>query len=168
MFTEALYIHEACVTLWLVTNLGPPFVAEPLVERRRLEAVCRQDNLFAASPPGFRFGRPQQRLADSAPAPVPVYPQMRDHTAAAPRVAVERGDDFAHLVAEAAAQELSIEIARRLRISLVEPLDQHGRKRFAFAFVADLKRGCTHGTYPKPSRPRLTRRKEIAYRTPAR
>ena len=51
-------------------------------------------------------------------------------------MAVERCDDFARLVNQSAAQEPSVEVAGRLRIELVNALDEERFELQAFTLVA--------------------------------
>src|SRR5690349_8151871 len=87
---QALDVDDVRMALRLIADDRLPLVAEPLIEAGRLEGVRCQDDLLAPPAQRFRLCRLRQRTAQTAAAMRLVHPQVGNHAAAAPRVAVER------------------------------------------------------------------------------
>ena len=107
---EAFDIDDVGVPFRLAANHSLLLVAEPLVEHWRLEAVCREDYLLAASAHSLHLGCLEQRSAETTPAVGLMHPQMCDHAATSPRMAIECRDDFSRLASQATAHEPTVEV----------------------------------------------------------
>ena len=122
--SKALDVDDVGVTLRPAFDRVLLLVPHPLIEPWGLETVCGDNNLSAAASDSLSFGRAKQ-YCSQALSPVPfVHPDMGKLATSSPRMSVEPGDDLARMIANAAAEQHSVEVSGRLRVEVVDAIGQ--------------------------------------------
>ena len=97
-----------------------PCVAQMLIEGWGLKAVRRQERNFAASFLRMLLGCEKESGPKSVPSFGLTDPEVGDVAATSPRVAADSRSDGARFIPLRAGKGLSVEVARRLRVELVD------------------------------------------------
>jgi len=133
---QGLYVDDVGETLRTPFDDVLPLVAHALVEARCLETVRRENDLLAATSGSFSFSRTQQYGSQTLSSVPFVHPDVRKFTTSSPRMSVEPRDDVACVVADAAADQPSVEVSRCVRIELVNAVRQERAELLAVRIVS--------------------------------
>jgi|SRR5450432_1108521 hypothetical protein len=110
-------------------------VAKPLVELRSLKAVRGENHLRASATNGLSFGCSKDCSSQTLTSMVCADPEVRDLATTSPSVATQAGDDFTGFIPNACSQELSVEVACRFGVELVDSVRKERLQLLALSFV---------------------------------
>src|ERR687887_1443052 len=126
---ESLAQEQLGMPRGIVRERADDLEAVALIERRSLEAVRLQRELYTAASSCLRLRRLEQPPADMPPAHVLAHPERIDPAGPAPAPAVHAGHQLAMAIGLDAQKLAEISDARRLDVELVDLVDQTPHSR---------------------------------------